>query len=220
LQKNRQPSGADANSYLSHIGTSSMPYSEAAYANTSLNGMPSMPAMPTDAYGDGLPSMNAPQSMSARTSRSNSLIRPGTGIEENRRSMSSLDMGNNRINFNEYRGTNGMQNNMHYDINSYGTQQNHAPSASTGAYQNGYDNAMHAKMNQQNSNPIKTEDTNSASYARPTLPNVEGLSNGQDNTIGWNGNFNGEPQDQFSMASSMASGPHPGKSAGVLTGNV
>ncbi|KAF2636913.1 hypothetical protein P280DRAFT_521819 [Massarina eburnea CBS 473.64] len=207
LAKNRQPSSAEANSYLSQIQTS-VSYPDAAYGGTSLGGMQPMTAMAPDAYGDGLPSMTGPQSMSARTSRSNSLIRPGSGVEENRRSMSALELSNNRINFNDFRGSNG----MHHDMNAYGGQQNHAPTNSNGAYQNSYENAMsHSEMGQNNM-PIKTEDPGSGNYGR-TLPNVEGLQNGQDNSVRWNGAFNGEPQDNFLMGSSMASGPHPGKAA-------
>ncbi|CAI6337106.1 unnamed protein product [Periconia digitata] len=206
LQKNRQPSSAEANSYLSHIGTS-MPYSESGYGNTTLSGMQQMPPMPTDAYGDGLPSMNSHQSMSARTSRSNSLIRPGSGLEDNRRSMSALELSNNnRMNFNDFRGANGIPNHMTHDVNSYGSQQNHSPaSASNGAYQNGYDGAMSHSEMAQNNMPIKSEESNSNAYGRPTLPNVDGISNGQDSSVRWSGPFNGEPQDNFLMSSSMAS---------------
>ncbi|KAF1960805.1 hypothetical protein CC80DRAFT_544204 [Byssothecium circinans] len=210
LAKNRQANSAEANSYLSQISTP-VSYAE-AYNSTTLGGMQPMTAMATDAYGDGLPSMTGPQSMSARSSRSNSLIRPGTGVEENRRSMSALELSNNRINFNDFRSANGMPN-MHHDMNSYGAQQNHASTAPNGTYQSNYENAIaHAEMNQNNM-PIKQEDSNSGNFGRPTLPNLNGsgLSNGQDNSVRWNGTFNNEPHDHFLMGSSMASGPHPGK---------
>lgn len=176
-----------------------------------------MSSIAADGYPDGLPSMNTHQSMSARTSRSNSLIRPGTGVEENRRSMSALELGNNRLNFNDYRPAN----NLPHDLNSYGSQQNQTSTAVTSApNQYSYDNSMaHPEMTQSGM-PVKSEDTSSATYGRPTLPNVDGLSNGQDNSVRWNGSFNGEPQDNFLMTSSMASGPHPGKAAGVLTVNT
>jgi len=215
LQKNRQPSGAEANSYLNHIGTS-MPYSDAAYGNATLGGMPSISSMAGDEYNNGLPSMNAHQSMSARTSRSNSLIRPGSGVEENRRSLSALEMGSNRMSFNDYR-PNGM---LSHDINSYGNQQSQPPTSVTSAQSHySYDNAMGHQDMTPTSMPVKSEDSSSASYGRPTLPNVDGFANGQDHTVRWNGSFNGEPQDNFLMNSSMASGPHPGKPAGVLTVN-
>lgn len=134
--------------------------------------------------------------------------------------MSALELSNNRINFNDFRGPNGLPNHMTHDMNAYGAQQNHSPaSATNGAYQNGYEQPIsHPEMTQSNL-PIKTEDNNSNAYGRPTLPNVDGLPNGQDNSVRWNGSFNGEPQDNFLMNSSMASGPHPGKAVGVLTGN-
>jgi hypothetical protein len=209
LQKNRPASGTDTNSYLNHINTSG-PYSDGTYGNA-LVGMPSMAPMQSDghAYGDGLPPMPTHQSMSARTSRSNSLIRPGSGVEENRRSMSALDTANGRVNFNGYdfRGSSGLSNNMTHDMSSYSTQQSQNSGAVGGsANQYNYEpNAM----------PVKSEDSTPGSYGRPTLPNVDGMSNAQ----GWNGSFNTDQQDNYLMTSSMASGPIPGKTSGVLTVN-
>jgi hypothetical protein len=201
----------------------SMPYSNAAYGNTTLGDMQPMAPMQTDSYGDGLPPMNAHQSMSARTSRSNSLIRPGSGVEENRRSMSALEMGHARLNFNDFRSNNGMPNNMSHDMSPYANQQSQPASTVTnGQPHYSYDNAMgHQDMNSTN---MKQEDNESASYGRPTLPNVNGLPNGQDHSARWNGSFNGngdaQSQDNFlNMNSSMASGPHPTKAGGVLTVN-
>jgi hypothetical protein len=195
-----------------------MPYPDAAYGNTTLGGMPPMSSM-SDAYGDGLPSMNAPQSMSARTSRSNSLIRPGSGVEENRRSMSALELSNNRLNFNDYRAANGLPNNMSHDLNGYGTQQSQAPAVTSAPNQYSYDtNMAHPEM-AQNNMPLKSEGDSSAPYGRPTLPNMDGLSNGQDSAARWSNSYD-EPQNNFLMTSSMASGPpHPGKATGVLTVN-
>lgn len=184
-----------------------------------------MGSMSTDAspYGDGLPPMSAHQSMSARTSRSNSLIRPGTGVEDNRRSMSALDFANGRVNFNgnDFRGPSALANNIPHDMNAYGHQQgqNSGP-VSGNANHYGYDHAVgHSEMTQNNM-PVKSEDTNPASYSRPTLPNVDGMSNAQDNNIRWNGTFNGDHQDNFLMTSSMASGPNPGKTSVVLTAST
>lgn len=175
-----------------------------------------MGAMQTDAYGDGLPPMSAHQSMSARTSRSNSLIRPGSGVEENRRSMSALDMAHNRINFNDFRGPNGMPNNMSHDMNQYANQQSQPP---TGQPHYSYDGAMNPEIAQNNMS-VKQEESDSASYGRPTLPNVDGLANGSDHSARWNGSYNGQAQENFLMNPSMASGPHnPGKAGGVLTVN-
>jgi hypothetical protein len=202
------------------MGSASMPYPDAAYGNTTMGGMPPMSSMPTDAYGDGLPSMNAPQSMSARTSRSNSLIRPGSGVEENRRSMSALELSNNRLNFNDYRAANGLPNNLSHDMSGYGNQQSQGPAVTSAPNQYSYETAMAQNDMAQNNMPIKSENGNSAPYARPTLPNMDGLSNGQDNSGRWNNSYNNEPQSDFLMNSSMASGPpHPGKATGVLTVN-
>ncbi|KAF2261514.1 hypothetical protein CC78DRAFT_470154 [Lojkania enalia] len=209
LQKNR-PSGAEANSYLGHLPTS-VAYSDGSYGNT-LAGMPSMSSMSNDpsAYADGLPPMSA-QSLSARTSRSNSLIRPGSGVEENRRSLSALDFGSNgrAFNSNDFRNPSGLPNGMSQEMSSYGSQQNQNSGAMPGA-------ANHYSYDQNNM-PVKSEDANAASYGRPTLPNVDSLSTTQDNTLRWNGSFNGESQDNFLINSSMASGPNSSRIGNVLT---
>ncbi|ORY03657.1 hypothetical protein BCR34DRAFT_69025 [Clohesyomyces aquaticus] len=212
LQKNRPPGGQDGNSYLNHINTS-VAYSDGTYGNAlvGMQAMPPMPPIPTEtsAYGDGLPPMPA-QSMSARTSRSNSLIRPGTGIEENRRSMSALEFANGRVNFNngnDFRPSN-LQNNMSQELNSYASQQpqNHGQGATSNPY--GYDQGVSNAEMTQNNMPVKTEGAGAATYQRPTLPNVDGMSNGQDNGMRWNGTFNGENPDNFLVNSSMTSDDH------------
>jgi hypothetical protein len=179
--------------------------------------------MPSDhsAYAaDGVAPMSA-QSLSARTSRSNSLIRPGSGVEENRRSLSALEYGpNGRVNFNsgDFRNPSGLPGSLSHDLSPYGSQPNQNANSvpnSSSAY--GYD-APHPEMSQGNM-PVKSEDT-AASYARPTLPNVESLSNGQDNSIRWNGSFSADhQQDNFLMNPSMASAQNPSRISGVLTVN-
>jgi hypothetical protein len=208
---------------MNHIATS-MPYSDSSYGNV-LVGMPTMApmsSMPNDSsiYGEGIRSMPTHQSMSARTSRSNSLIRPGSGVEENRRSLSALEFANSRANFNnnEFRGSNGLPSNLSHDMNAYAPQQNQTSAAAPNTanhYSYGHA-AGHSEMPQNN---IKSEDTNSAAYGRPTLPNVDGMSTTPDNSLRWNSSFNGENQDNFIMNSSMASGPHSAKAPGVLTVN-
>ena len=203
-----------------------MPYTDASYSNA-LVGMPSMASMsslPTDSslYGEGLRSVSAHQSMSARTSRSNSIIRPGSGVEENRRSLSALEFANNRINFsgNDFRGSNGLPSNLSHDMSSYASQQNQtsATTTTTGNHYSYNHTNSHSEM-PQNGLPIKSEDTASTSYGRSTLPNTDGISTNQDNSLRWSNSFNAEPQDNFLMNSSMASGPHPSKTPGVLTVN-
>ncbi|KAF2180571.1 hypothetical protein K469DRAFT_692765 [Zopfia rhizophila CBS 207.26] len=221
LQKNRPPNGPDANTYLNHINTS-MAYTDSAYGS-SLVGMPSMSSIQTDpsAYADALPSMST-QSLSARTSRSNSLIRPSSGVGENRRSLSALEFGNGRfnVNGNDFRVSTGLQNNLSHGLNPYGSQQSQAPApVSNTTHPYSYNHAVTNPEMPQNSMPVKSEDTSSATYGRPTLPNVDGIANAQDNTLRWNGSFNTEPQDNFLMTSSMASGPTPGKPTDFLTMN-
>ncbi|CBX90751.1 similar to RfeC [Plenodomus lingam JN3] len=182
LQKNRQPSGAEQNSYLNHIGGTSMPYADAGYAM----GMPQMPPVGTNGFGGDLPSIANHQSMSARTSRSNSLIRPGSGAEDNRRSMSALEFANNRMNFNDFR-PDGVP-------NGYAQQQNQNTSAvndSTNHYNN-YDHGAANNAMTQNGMPVKSEGTDAGNYGVSTLPNVDGMSNGPDASLWRNGTFNGE----------------------------
>ena len=216
LQKNRAPAGADANSYLNHIQGTTMPYSDGGYSM----GMPQMPAVGPNGYAADLPSIADQHSMSARTSRSNSLInRPGSGVEENRRSMSALDSyGNARINFNDYR-SNGMPNNVSHEVNQFAPQQNQNNSVAPGAPNHfSYDHPSVNNDMAQNNMPVKSEGGDSTAYGVSSLPNVDGLPNGgQDNSMWRNGaTFNGEAQ--FSNGSSMAGGPNQHKATGVLTG--
>ncbi|KAF1843563.1 uncharacterized protein K460DRAFT_147450 [Cucurbitaria berberidis CBS 394.84] len=184
LQKNRQPGGAEQNSYLNHIGATSMPYAESGYTM----GMPQMPTVGANGFADNLPSIANHQSMSARTSRSNSLIRPGSGVEENRRSMSALEFANPRMNFNDFR-PDGVP-------NGYAQQQQqqaqHGSNVQDGGNHYNYDHAAGNNAMAQNGMPVKTEGAESASYGVAPLPNVDGISNGQDGTIWRNGSFNGE----------------------------
>lgn len=136
--------------------------------------------------------------------------------------MSALDMGHARLNFNDFRPTNGMTNNISHDMSPYGNQQSQPSSAITnGQPHYSYDSAMgHQEVTPTNMS-VKQEEADPGSYGRPTLPNVNGLSNGQDHTARWNGSFNaggdGQPQDNFLMNPSMASGPHPNKAGPALT---
>ena len=100
------------------------------------------------------------------------------------------------FNGNEFRGANGLPSNLSHDMNAYGTQQNQTSAAApiVGNHY-GYVHATgHSEMPQ---NIIKSEDANSSAYGRPTLPNVEGMSATQDNSLRWNSSFNGENQDNF-----------------------
>jgi hypothetical protein len=184
----------------------SMPYPDASYSM----GMPQMPPVGPNGFNDSLPSIANHQSMSARTSRSNSLIRPGSGMDENRRSMSALEFQNQRMNFNDFRPD--------ALSNDYAAQQNQNASAVPGG--NNHYSYEHPQANNNNgmaSNgmPVKTEGQDPTSYGVQSLPNVEGLSNGQDSSLWRNGTFNG---DSHLMTSSTAGGPYQTKAAGVLTG--
>ncbi|KAE8871083.1 hypothetical protein PTNB73_02542 [Pyrenophora teres f. teres] len=189
LQKNRQPSGAEQNSYLNHIGANSMSYADAGGYTM---GLPQMPAMGGNGFSDNLPSLNH-QSMSARTSRSNSLMRPSSGVEDSahRRSISAMDFQNARMNFNDYR-PDGVP-------NGYGQQQQQQqqpPQATSNGSDPSthytYDHGPNGSMAPQNGMPVKSEAGESTSYGVSTLPNVDGMNNGQDGSLWRNGSFNGD----------------------------
>ncbi|KAF2489287.1 hypothetical protein BU16DRAFT_598185 [Lophium mytilinum] len=211
LRKNRlSASGQDAQSFLNSVNTS-MPYSDGTYGNA-LTGLPSMPS--EQSYSDNL------ASMSARTSRSNSLIRPGTGVEDNRRSLSGIDFQNGRVGYDgstDYR-TSNLSGNL-ANLHAYNTQ----PGQSAGQMPNNpnafnYAPASSADMAQ---NMIaKTESPNSMYGGRPSLPNIDGLANGQEHDAKWGNQFHQEAQDGgFMLSSSMASGPNPANADTNLTVN-
>ena len=180
-----------------------MPYSDTGYSM----GMPQMPSVGANAFGDSLPSIANHQSMSARTSRSNSLIRPGSGMDENRRSLSALEFQNRGLNFNDF------QSDM---SRGYATQQNQNDSIVPGANNHyTYEHQANSGGMSQNGMPVKTEGAEATSYGVSSLPNVDGMSNGQD--VWRNGTFNG---DSHLMTSSTAGGPYQPKTAGVLTGTL
>jgi len=206
LQKNRQPSGPEQNTYLNHIGGTSMPYADAGYAM----GMPQMPSAAANGYGGDLPSISNHQTMSTRTSRSSSLIRPGSGAEDNRRSISALEFANSRMNFNDFRPE-GVP-------TGYAQQpqnQNTSAVADSNTHYNNYDHAAASNAMAQNSMPVKSEAADAGSYGVSTLPSADGMSNGQDASLWRNGTFSGESQ---LMNPSTAGGPYQSKSTGVLTG--
>jgi hypothetical protein len=184
-----------------------MPYSDAGYSM----GMPQMPPVGPNGFNDSLPSIANHQSMSARTSRSNSLIRPGSGLDnENRRSMSQLEFQNRGLNFNDFR-PDAMS-------NEYAAQQNQNASAVNGNNHYNYEHPAAAAANNamsSNGMPVKTEGADSSNYGVQQLPNVEGLSNGQDSSLWRNGTFNG---DSHLMTSSTAGGPYQKQNPSVLTG--
>jgi hypothetical protein len=173
--------------------------------------MPQMPAVGPNGFSDNLPSIVNHQSMSARTSRSNSLIRPGTGVEDHRRSMTSLEFANNRMNFNNYP--------PEAAPSDYITQQTQNASTVAGAG-NQYNYEHSAAGNNgmsQNGLPVKTEGADTAPYGAPPMQNVDGMSHGQDGTLWRNGTFNnGDPN---LLNSSTAGRPYQPKAAGVLTGS-
>ncbi|KAF2026343.1 hypothetical protein EK21DRAFT_103310 [Setomelanomma holmii] len=194
--KNRQPSGAEQNSYLNHMPNTSMPYSDGTYSM----GMPQMPAVGPNGFGDSLPSIANHQSMSARTSRSNSLnMRPGSGMDENRRSMSALEFQNQRMNFNDFRPD--------AVSNNFSAQQNQDSSNVPGANNHyNYDHSATGTTMSHNAMPVKTEGADATSYGVSSLPTVDGLSNGQDGSLWRNGTFNG---DSHLMTSSTTSDDTP-----------
>lgn len=175
-------------------------------------GLPQMPAMGANGFADNLPSLANHQSMSARTSRSNSLMRPSSGVEDSahRRSMSAMDFANARMNFNDYRPDgvpNGYpQQQQQQQQSQQQQQQQQQPQPPTnGSDPNAHYNSEHASTNgsmAQNGLTVKTEGTDPTSYGVSSLPNVDGMTNGQDGSLWRNGSFNGDMNN-----SSTAGGP-------------
>jgi hypothetical protein len=174
-------------------------------------GLPQMPAMGGNGFNDSLPSLaNHHQSMSARTSRSNSLMRPSSGVEDSahRRSMSAMDFANNRMNFNDYR-PDGLANGYAQQQQQQQQPQPTANGSDPNAHYNNYDHASTNGAMAQNGMTVKSEAADPASYGgASTLPNVDGMTNGQDGSLWRNGSFNGDMNN-----SSTAGGPTFQKSA-------
>ncbi|OCK76622.1 hypothetical protein K432DRAFT_396278 [Lepidopterella palustris CBS 459.81] len=213
LRKNRlSGGGTNEHNFLSSINTS-VAYTDGAYGN-SLAGIPPL-SSEQSAYSDALPPI------SARTSRSNSLIRPGSGVDENRRSLSSLDFANGRVNFdpNDFRTPSNLPNNMAHNLNSYSTQHGQPGGQMSNSSNPFAYNAAVSNAELPQNMPVKSEDSNSNIYGRPSLPNLDGLSNGQDADLRWGNSFHHEAQDGFMLQSSMASGPAPAKAEVDLTVN-
>ena len=183
-----------------------MPYADAGGYTM---GLPQMPTMGANGFADNLPSLANHQSMSARTSRSNSLMRPGTGVEENshRRSMSAMEFANARINFNDYQ-QNGVPNGYAQQQHQQQQPQNTSNGSDPSSHYS-YDHASTNGSMAQNGMTVKTEASDPASYGASTLPNVEGMPNGQDGSMWRNGSFNGD----MNNSNSTAGGPTFPKSA-------
>ncbi|KAF2196503.1 hypothetical protein GQ43DRAFT_254403 [Delitschia confertaspora ATCC 74209] len=214
LQKNRLSTGApEANSYLGHINTS-MAFTDAAHANA-LAGMPPFPSDPS-AYAGPL------SSMSARTSRSNSLIRPSVSQMDNmnRRSMSALEFANASANLdgNNYRSS-AFQTNLPHGLNTYTSQQGQSSAqVSTSANPYSYEHAI-GNHGLSQSGPVKAENNTPTTYGRPTQ-NGDGMNGAQENDLKWNGSFTPGSHDNYLIQSSMTSNDHPhdGMFNGLYTG--
>jgi hypothetical protein len=123
--------------------------------------------------------------------------------------MSALDFQNRNLNFNDFRSE---------MPNGYAPQQNQNDSIVPGAnnhYAYEHSVATNGGMSQ-NGMPVKTEGQDATSYGVASLPNVDGMSNGQD--VWRNGTFNNG--DSHLLTSSTAGGPYQPKTAGVLTGTL
>lgn len=186
-----------------------MPYSDGTYSNT-LAGMPSMPSEQSS-YSDNL------ASMSARTSRSNSLIRPGTGVEDNRRSLSGLEFATGRVGYDgttDFR-TSNLSGNLAHNLHAYNTQPGQAPGQLQNS-SNAFNYAPASSADMAQSLSAKADEPNSMYGGRPSLPNLDGLANGQEHDK-WGNSFHPETQDGFMLSSSMASGPTPAQADTDLT---
>lgn len=180
LRKNRAGAANEQN-FIPPMPTT-MPYSGTYVPPVgALSGMPMTPD-PTQ-YANG-----NMQSMSARTSRSNSLIRPG--LDEGRRSMSNLELGAAaRTNFgigSDYKpqGLGGMAN---QGVATF------APQHQTSQVQNSFGYTPPASQIELNSNIVlKSENANASPYLRGGSGQLQGLSSPH-NGLNWPNSFNAQP---------------------------
>ncbi|KAF2762975.1 hypothetical protein EJ05DRAFT_516422 [Pseudovirgaria hyperparasitica] len=112
LRRNR-PSGTSGEQNFVP-GMPNMPFTSAGYGN-------SVPGMAPIA--NGQPGYNGMDSLSARTSRSNSLIRPTDSLNDTRRNMPGMEMSNSRGHYDDFRGAGAMGSNMGHPSSGYATPQ-------------------------------------------------------------------------------------------------
>ncbi|KAF2455099.1 fungal-specific transcription factor domain-containing protein [Lineolata rhizophorae] len=225
------PTGA---THLSH-SQSHLRRNSAAVSSAADHGFIGNVSAPSSAYGDGspvnglagvgLPSEHAVlpgqlASSSARSSRSNSLMRPAGSGKENRRSLpnmsalTSVGLGG----FDESRAVSaaasgGMPQPMQAFHTPHGLAQHNF------AYQNPAVNGT----DMSHGPSVKSEQHDMLYYGRPPMQNLEGVHGGPGENVEWGDSFQSDGQDGFMMAhtgaaDSMAGGKG-GEGGGVGSGN-
>lgn len=114
-----------------------------------------------------------------------------------------MEFANARINFNDYQ-PNGVPNGYPQQQQPQNTSNGSDPSSHYS-----YDHTPTNGSMAQNGMTVKTEATDPASYGASTLPNADGMPNGQDGAMWRNGSFNGD----MNNSNSTAGGPTFPKSA-------
>lgn len=208
LRKNRTAQGSGDYSHLTAVNAPQPSYSNGGYTN-SMVGNSGFTTDSPGSYAESLPSM------SARTSRANSLMQPQTngvnginGINDpQRRSISHIDLLNNRMSF---------------DANAHDFRaNNNVPGSVAGQMPGGYTMNHPDQLNHQFSNyqavsganmhsnmAMKADDHNTAMFNRNGMTDMNNTQNGQGNGMGWDNPYhqNGQ-QDAFGISTSMAQDP-------------
>ncbi|GME47064.1 Zinc finger protein zas1 [Neofusicoccum parvum] len=208
LRKNRTAQGSGDYSHLTAVNAPPPAYSNGGYTN-SMVGNSGFTTDSPGSYAESLPSM------SARTSRANSLMQPQTngvnginGINDpQRRSISHIDLLNNRMSF---------------DANAHDFRaNNNVPGSVAGQMPGGYSMNHPDQLNHQFNNyqavsganmhsniAMKADDHNTAMFNRNGMTDMNNTQNGQGNGMGWDNPYhqNGQ-QDAFGISTSMAQDP-------------
>jgi hypothetical protein len=200
LRKNRLSTGGTPDQTFIPPLTTTMGYSGTFVPPVSaVTGMPMTPEHSQYANGGSV------QSLSARTSRSNSLIRPP--LHENRRSMSNLDLSAaNRANFDaagDFRVPTSMAGTVNHGVASFAS-----PQHQTSQVQNSFGYNPTATQSELNGDfAVKSESANVTHFVRGGGGNLQGLSHGQDDALSWPTSFNAPGQEAFLPSNSSSAPP-------------
>lgn len=144
-------------------------------------------------------------SLSARSSRSNSVIRHTAATADQRRSMSALEFQNSQksgfdANQGQYRTPTTMANSIGSGMQSYSQHVSQAPSM-----QNAYGYTAASTQADPHGNLIAKSEGPAPVYSRESLSNIEGLSNGQEHSP-WQTPFGANSQDGYRFHSALSNG--------------
>ncbi|KKY16180.1 putative c2h2 transcription factor [Diplodia seriata] len=209
LRKNRSAQGSGDYSHLTAVNAPPPSYSNGGYTN-SMVGNSGFTTESPGSYAESLPSM------SARTSRANSLMQPQSngvngvnGIHDpQRRSISHIDLiNNNRMSFDanahDFRANNNVPGSLAGQMPSYTMNHSDQLNHQFNNYQAVSGANMHSNM------AMKADDNNTAMFNRNGMTDMNNTQNGQGNGMGWDNNpyhQNGQ-QDAFGISTSIAQDP-------------